>query len=70
MSARQSSSLMFVETPDGSSPAPNVGDVVANRFGPVVSGKGAPIGGSRRLVREHGFSLYHSITNDGLDVVG
>jgi hypothetical protein len=70
MSVRQSFSLMFDETADSFSPAPNIGDIEANLFGPKVLGKDAPSGGSRWLVREHGCSLDHSISKDGLDVVG
>ena len=69
MSIHQSFSLIFDETADGFSPAPNIGDIMANRFGLEVSRKGAPTGGSRRLVREHGCSFDHSIHKDGLDVV-
>ncbi len=46
MCDRQRSSLLFDETTDGFSTAPNIGDIVANRYGPEVSGKGAPTGGS------------------------
>ena len=61
---------MFDETADGLSPAPDIEDIVANRFGPEMSGEGIPSGGGRRLVKEHGCSLYQSIPKDGLNVVG
>ncbi len=34
------------ETANGFRPAPNVGDIVEDRFGPQVAGKGAPCWGS------------------------
>ena len=70
MSARRFSGVMFDETADGLSPAPDVADIVANRFGSKMSGEGIPIGGGRRLVRQHGCNLYQRIPKDGLDVVG
>ena len=65
--SRQCSRLMFDKMANGLDPAPDVGDIVANRFGLEMSGKRAHIGGRRRLVREHGCSLYQSIPKDGLD---
>jgi hypothetical protein len=54
MIVRRCSNLVFDETVDGFSPAPNIRDILADRFGPEVSGKGAPTRNSRRRVREHG----------------
>jgi len=61
---------MFDEAADGLGPAPDVGDIVANRFGPDMSGECAVTRGSRRLMRVHGCSLRQDILKDGLDVVG
>ena len=61
---------MFDEAPDGLGPASDVGDIVANRFGPKISGECAFTRGSRRLKMEHGCSLRQGIPMDDLDVVG
>ncbi len=61
---------MFDKAPDGLGPAPDVGDIVANRFGLEVSRECAFTGGSRCLMRKHSRSLRQGILKDGLDVVG
>ena len=61
---------MFDEAADGLGPAPDVGDIAANRFGPEMSGECAFTRGSRRFMMEHGCSLRQVIPKDGLDVVG
>ena len=70
LSARWWFRLMFDEAADGFGPAPDVGDIVANRFGPEMSGECAFTGGSKRLMREHGLSLRKGIPKNALDVVG
>ena len=62
---------MFDEAADDLGPAPDVGDIVASRFGPEMSGECAFTEGSMRFImREHGCSLRQGIPKDGLDVVG
>jgi len=61
---------MFDEAADDLGPAPDIGDIVANRFKPAMSGECAFTWGSRRFMREHGCSLRQGIPKDGLDVVG
>ena len=61
---------MFDETANGFSPAPDDGEIVANRFGQEVAGKGDPSGGNLRLVRGHCYGRCYIIPEDGLDVVG
>ena len=61
---------MFDEVADSLGPAPDAGDIVANRFGREMSGECACSGDSRRLMRDYGCSLRQGIPKDGLDVVG
>ena len=61
---------MFDEAADGLGPAPDVGYIVANLFGPEMSGECAFTRVSRCLTREHGCFLRQGIPKDGLDVVG
>jgi hypothetical protein len=61
---------MFDEAADGLGPAPDVRDILADRFGPKMLGECAFAGGSKRFMREHGCSFRHGIRKDGLDVVG
>ncbi len=61
---------MADEAANGFSPAPSIGDILANQFGLEVAGEGAPSGGNRILVSEHCCGLFHCIPYDGLDVVG
>ena len=61
---------MFDEVADGLGPAPNVGDIVANRFGPEMSRECAFTRGGRHLKREHGCSLQQCSPKDGLDAIG
>ena len=68
LSVSQCYGVMFDETADGLSP--DVGDIVANRFGPKMLREDASVGGGQRLVREHSCSIFQSIPEDGLDVIG
>jgi hypothetical protein len=61
---------MLDEAANGLGPAPDVGDIRANRFGPKVPRECARTGGSRRLMREHGGSRCQGIPEDGMDIVG
>ena len=62
--------LVFDEAADGLASAPDVGDIMAIRFGPEMSGERAFTWGSRLLLREHCCSFRQGIPKDSLDVVG
>ena len=61
---------MLDEAVDGIGPTPDVGDIMANRFGPNASRERALTGGNKRLMREYGCSLCQCIPKDVLDVIG
>ncbi len=61
---------MFDTAADGLGPAPDVRDIMADRFGPEMSGECAITGASGRFMKEHGRSFRQGIRKDGLDIVG
>ena len=54
---------------NGLGPVPDVGDIMAYRFGAKVPRECALTGGSRRLIRDHGGSRCQGIPEDDLDIV-
>ena len=58
------------EAANGLGPAPDVGDIMTNRFGPKMPRECALTGGSRRLMRKHGGCRCQGIPEEGLDIGG